>query len=475
MMPLNPPELGAAVWDSFVPDSMKGSEELLRRARLHIRFGWLGAVFGTVYALFYLLIGHWQGSAIIVICSALVGFGPWLLKQRANLQYTGHYYSAILVMGFSALCLVEGGLQGHAIAWLAGIPLCSLLLLNLSSALAWSAVCFATTLLFGSLERAGIHCPSSYPPEWHIPISIMGYCGLVCFMTLLGVTFERTRARAFKQMEVAMSKLAVANQHLSKLNEEKDEFMKIAAHDLNNPLCGILGYTELMIIFETQSRSEVLERAQAIRGLSQRMLEIIKNLLEVRRIEEGSMQMNLIRCNADYLLSGILRDHGRSAELKRIKLEYHPFGEPCQALADQGAVQQILDNLVSNAIKYSPRNTTVHCSCREEAGVIHLDVRDEGPGLSEEDQQKLFKKFSKLTPRPTGGENSNGLGLWIVQRMAQCMNGNVSCTTLLGHGCTFSLTLPKWQPAESPRAASKDLTRDQLKDILLQPRAAAEG
>lgn len=85
-----------------------------------------------------------------------------------------------------------------------------------------------------------------------------------------------------------------------------------------------------------------------------------------------------------------------------------------------------------------------------------MEIEDEGPGLSEEDQAKLFQKFSRLTPQPTGGESSNGLGLWIVHRMAEVMGGEVSCRSRLGEGSTFSLRLPPWigprqpHPTDSP-------------------------
>lgn len=82
-------------------------------------------------------------------------------------QYTGHLYAGILALGFTALCLVEGGMEGHAIAWLAAVPLCALLLLNLRSALAWSGVCFLLALGFGIAQVLG------YPPQWHSVISLM--------------------------------------------------------------------------------------------------------------------------------------------------------------------------------------------------------------------------------------------------------------------------------------------------------------
>ncbi|MDB6072871.1 MAG: hypothetical protein JWO89_511 [Verrucomicrobiaceae bacterium] len=435
----------ATLDDSFVPESLKHDEELLRRSRLHIRFGAQGAAFGTLYALFYLGIGHAIGAVIILLCSLLWTLGPWFLKKRGSLKFTGHYYSAILVTGFTALGLVEGGIEGHAIAWLAAIPLCALLLLDLKAALTWSAVCLVIALGFGYAEMRGLHVARTYPPEWHHFINLVGYAGLVCFLTLLGFTFERTRARAFRQMELAISELGMANQHLNKLIQEKDEFMKIAAHDLNNPLGGVLGYAELLLMFPDHPDAERLQWTQGIQSLSKRMLDIIRNLLEVKRIEEGSLRFKEERCSVETLLQGILKDHARAAERKSITLGRIPAAAPAFAVADEGAVQQILDNLVSNAVKYSPPGTNVRCACREQDGMIHIDIKDEGPGLSAEDQGKLFQKFVKLTPRPTAGENSNGLGLWIVQRMAQAMNGNMHCQSTLGQGCTFTLTLPRWQ------------------------------
>lgn len=448
ILALRRPESGELFWESFVPDFVRHDEEKLRRCRLHIRFGWLGSIFGSLYALFYLLIGHWWGAQIIVLCSMLVTLGPWLVRQRGDLRYTGHFYTGTLLMGFSALCLVEGGLEGHAIAWLASIPLCALMLLEIRAALGWAAVCFLVALAIGLADLAGYHCARTYPPQWHTLISVTGYAGLVAFMTLLGASFESTRARAFGQMEQAVSKLHQANHRLSKLIEEKDEFMKIAAHDLNNPLCGVVCYSELLMMFgDKQTKEEIIERAQGIHSLSQRMLDIIRNFLEVRRLEEeGSSRLQPARASAESLLQGILKDQARSAERKHIRLSFEPAAAPAYVFADVGAVQQILDNLLSNAIKYSPMHTTVHCRFHEEADGVRIDIRDEGPGLSEADQQKLFQKFAKLTPRPTAGEGSNGLGLWIVQRMAQSMNGDVRCHSIQGQGCTFSLRLPKWTP-----------------------------
>jgi len=437
-------EAGRCLWDSFVPEQMRNDPELLRRSRLQIRFGWLGAIFGSAYAIFYLLIGHWWGAEIVVLCSLVFACIPGLLKRSGNLHLIGHIFGLILLTGFSGLCAVEGGLHGHAIAWLASVPLCVLLLLELRGALIWSGLCLMVAITFGVLEVYGRTFPKTYPMAWDSWLNFAGYCGLVPFMALLGVVFERTRARAFQQLESAMAELSVANQRLRKVNEDKSEFLKIAAHDLKNPLGAISGYAELLTLTGMPSMEQIVEATTTIRGQSKRMLGIISNLLDVQRIEEGSMKLKLIKCSIERVAREMVKTYVRRAEQKQMQVNLVCDASVPSVLADESAVEQILDNLVSNAIKYSPHGSTVNCVLVTDEHFVHVEIRDQGPGLSAADQQNLFKKFSRLTPRPTGGESSNGLGLWIVQRMAQAMGGDVFCRSILGEGSTFGLSLPRW-------------------------------
>ncbi|HEX2750872.1 MAG TPA: HAMP domain-containing sensor histidine kinase [Verrucomicrobiales bacterium] len=420
---------------------MRDEAELLRRARLQIRFGWLGAIFGTMYASFYLAIGHPWGAIVIVICSFLFGQVPWMVKHGKSLPATGHLFSAVLVSGFGALCAIEGGLHGHAIAWMAAIPLCALLLVELKGALIWSMVCLLIVLGFGISGVKGVDSPKLYPVWSEALVSAAGYAGLVLFMSLLGLIFERTRIRAVLQTEEALDRLTDANLRLSRLNREKDEFMNIAAHDLKNPLCAISGHAQMLEIFGIDSRDKAVETALVIRRQTERMLDIISNLLDVRKIEEGRMSYKLGPCDAPAMMGEVVSDYRQRAEQKDIKLEVH-CKKAAVATADSTAVRQILDNLVSNALKYSPPHTTIQCSVVPEPDAVTFEIVDQGPGLSDEDQKRLFRKFTRLTPTPTAGESSNGLGLWIVHRMAQGMHGEVFCRSKLGRGSCFGLRLP---------------------------------
>ena len=238
-----------------------------------------------------------------------------------------------------------------------------------------------------------------------------------------------------------------ARERLREMNEEKNEFMGIAAHDLRNPLSAIQGYAE-MIIEDAQSLAhrDLEGNGQRIREAAKRMTEMVQNFLDANRIERGELKLNMAISDLSPLLQSVLETQSPHATAKgqMIQLELPPT--PTLALADVSITFQVFENLVSNAVKYSPPGKKIFVRLKAEAGVVRFEVEDQGPGLSKEDQKKLFGKFARLSAKPTGGEHSTGLGLSIVKRLVEAMNGKVWCESELGMGAKFIVTIP--QPIE---------------------------
>ncbi len=238
-----------------------------------------------------------------------------------------------------------------------------------------------------------------------------------------------------------------ARERLREMNEEKNEFMGIAAHDLRNPLSAIQGYAE-MIIEDAQSLAhrDLEGNGQRIREAAKRMTEMVQNFLDANRIERGELKLNMAISDLSPLLQSVLETQSPPATAKgqMIQLELPPT--PTLALADVSITFQVFENLVSNAVKYSPPGKKIFVRLKAEAGVVRFEVEDQGPGLSKEDQKKLFGKFARLSAKPTGGEHSTGLGLSIVKRLVEAMNGKVWCESELGMGAKFVVTIP--QPIE---------------------------
>lgn len=250
------------------------------------------------------------------------------------------------------------------------------------------------------------------------------------------------RLRTHIQLTTLQKQTLAQNRELLALNKLKNEFLGIAVHDLKNPLSGIIGLAEFLRQNDTDTAT-THQCLDTIISQSHRMFGIIKNLLSVNALERGSFTVNLQPMNLAALITPIVESYSIKAEQKSLSLVMDV--EPTiYALADELAITQALDNLISNALKFSPLGKTIIVRTRStpDNTRVLIDVQDEGPGISPEDQQQLFKTFTKLSARPTAGESSTGLGLSIVKRMVEAMDGKVFCTSELGKGATFTIELP---------------------------------
>lgn len=244
----------------------------------------------------------------------------------------------------------------------------------------------------------------------------------------------------------AADQLKRQNEMLVKLNQDKSEFLAIAAHDLKNPLSAILGLAEeIQEAFDELTKTELLEFAGMIQDSAERMFQLITNLLDVNMIELGKVNVSLTSVNILPILRAIITDYHKKAQAKRITFQAQELFEITEnfiATVDENTVHQVLDNLVSNAVKYSPHGKQIYVRIYKNNHTIRCEIRDEGAGLSKLDQQKLFGKFTRLTTKPTGGEHSTGLGLFIVKKLVDAMHGRVWCESELNEGSTFVVEFP---------------------------------
>ncbi len=228
-----------------------------------------------------------------------------------------------------------------------------------------------------------------------------------------------------------------ARQQLREMNEEKNEFMGIAAHDLRSPLNAVKGYTEMMRedpAMEQQERAGLLDR---IHDATTRMVDMVQNLLDANRIERGEMRLNLAPTELSALVASVTEAQRPRAAAKQQTIHLEIEAASVTVPVDPNVMVQVLENLVSNAVKYSPPGKNIFVRLKTRAQGARVEVQDEGPGLSAEDQKKLFGKFARLSAKPTGGEHSTGLGLSIVKKMVEAMNGKVWCESEPGGGATF--------------------------------------
>ena len=228
---------------------------------------------------------------------------------------------------------------------------------------------------------------------------------------------------------------------LEDLNDEKNHLMAIIAHDLRNPLSSTISLADLL-----KSESESFDEDQmiCINGIINalgRMKDMVNRILDVKALESKSEQVVLERIDLSILIEQTYQTFKKQIEDKQIKVFLNV--NEIYAKVDKQYLLQILENLISNAIKFSQPGKAIYLNLWSKEGKVHIGIKDEGPGISNDDQKKLFLRYQQLSAQPTAGESSTGIGLSIVKKYTEMMNGNVMCESEPGKGAKFVVSFEK--------------------------------
>ena len=239
----------------------------------------------------------------------------------------------------------------------------------------------------------------------------------------------------FILLKIEIRQRRSVSERLETLNRHQTEFLQIVAHDLRNPLNAITQIAALLPPVEQ-------EAAQSIRGTANEMVEIIDSMLDMAALEKGKIQLRPVEADLVEVVAEVLERNRPHAQRKQIALSLSA-PEPCLARFDPGRIRQAVDNLVSNAIKFSPSGKKVSVTVKPSGAWWRVEVVDEGPGLTPEDQARLFQRYMRLSARPTGGESSIGLGLANARHLVELHGGHVGAESAgPGQGSRFWIELP---------------------------------
>ena len=232
---------------------------------------------------------------------------------------------------------------------------------------------------------------------------------------------------------------------LSKANAAKNRFLGMAAHDLRNPLASIRGIAEFLRAGTVgPMTADQLDLVETIHSASQSMLHMVNELLDVATIEAGELKVTLQPEALDKLITKCVTLTNMEAAKKETKIIFEAPGESTILRIDGTKMKQVIDNLLSNSVKYSPPGSVITALIwrNEPETHCHFAIRDQGPGIPNDERDKLFKDFSRLSVQPTGGEKSTGLGLAICRKIVEAHGGIIVAENLPDRGCEFRVSLP---------------------------------
>ncbi|MGE9289965.1 MAG: sensor histidine kinase [Puniceicoccales bacterium] len=279
-------------------------------------------------------------------------------------------------------------------------------------------------------------------------LSRVGFLSVLMAVVLSGLLSQiayKMRKESIAQFTLLSQKeeeVRKEKERAEKAVDEKTDLIAMAVHDLKNPLSAIIGFTEVVLADKERMADGHQECFENVLQTAENMSEVILGILKNEGLERSGVHLEE-SVGLGELAKSVVKFNTFNATRKSIRFETS-LESGVKFQGDRLRLREAMDNLVSNAVKYSPKGSTVRVILYRDQmrKQIEFAVTDQGEGVSEADQARLFQKFAKLSAKPTGGESSTGLGLSIVKTIISQHGGEVDCQSELGKGACFSFRLP---------------------------------
>ena len=269
----------------------------------------------------------------------------------------------------------------------------------------------------------------------------------------LAMAVERQRLLA-REQEAAR----VLNEQVERLREldvMKDQFVSSVSHELRTPLTSIVGYQELLLDGEAGELSEDQEHFLGIIGRNcDRLTRLVDDILFVARVDAGRLSLDLQDIDIVDVVTKTVESARPVAARKDLTLKLDAETDRLELHADPVRIGELLDNLMSNAIKYTPEGGVVTVVVARDHGTVHLEVKDTGVGIPPDEVQKLFERFFRASTSSVA--SGTGLGLSITKSIVEAHRGKIWVESTLGEGTTFLVDLPLEAPPAAASAGKSD-------------------
>ncbi|MEX0868160.1 MAG: HAMP domain-containing sensor histidine kinase, partial [Nitriliruptoraceae bacterium] len=251
--------------------------------------------------------------------------------------------------------------------------------------------------------------------------------------------------------------LAAAHARLDALNDRKNEILAMVAHDLRNPLGSIGGFAQLLErMLGDALEPRALRLLERIGALSDQMIEIVDDLVDVQALERGNIVLDVEDVELGDVVRRTVDTYEVATAAKDLQIAVSCPDDAVHVEGDERRLLQVFDNLVSNAVKYSPAGVgaTIRVTCAADRETVTIDVADEGHGIPPDEHTRVFEAFARTSVEPTGGERSTGLGLPITRSIVAAHGGTITFDSAPGQGSTFRVTLPRRQRSDPDARSS---------------------
>jgi signal transduction histidine kinase len=431
------------VFDYWLPNNLSDKVIDLARLNLFIRVISTITVVGFFTSSFTVLImPDWQ-SRLYFIGTAGLSAGLYLLilfivKRTGNINFAYNIGATIAVLFMTRLVFESGGIYSTSILSIWIILIASFFIASIRTGITWSIITIFYIAFFYFLDINDI---KNFKPELDTPLRrVVDLIFITSYISFVLVIYEKNRKGLLLKMKNAHDEQKKQNKALIEINREKETLMAIVAHDLKSPQNQLLGILKL-VEMELKANNQSTEYIEMGKNIVKGSLHLINDITYTKEITNGFLVEKKEGVEIGSFVEEQISGFEYAAKEKNISIVKDIKTNGLSIQIDKTILARIFQNLISNALKFSPFGKSIYISTILSNSEIIFSIRDEGPGIDKEERKLLFKRFQKLSARPTNKESSSGLGLFIVKTLVDKIGAQVKVISEQGKGAEFVLVL----------------------------------
>ena len=422
------------------------------------------------------MMGHRSESVVVFWTVAIFFLLPFLVRTRRSSNALAHMLSANFWQCHFALCLLFGGVHAPNTAWFVGVPLVSVLVGGIRTGLLWGIVAAGTLLGLYGLDQWGLVVfETTLTAAEATFIKATGTVGLLFAILGTALAYEVLKNDSIDRRKRIEAELRNANAELTQIDRQKTSFFQNISHELRTPLTLILSPLEEAIADPSERRHlpVALRNARRLLRLVNQLLDFQKLRAEKMVFERKPIELSqFLRICADYFAS--------ACDTKNIAFSVtYPPGDDLWVHAEVDALEKIVFNFLSNALKFTPGGGIIELSLTVRADRVRMTVSDTGPGIPSGALHTVFNVFTQVDDSATRAYEGSGLGLALARSLAEELDGRVGVDSELGRGSRFWVDLPRQATPTTPVAPSDFAVKDWLledgEDDIDLPPASSEA
>lgn len=480
----------------FIPPHLRDDLDTYRRARLTVLYPLVGGI-----AAFYILpvykLGYLSGAALLSLTFAINLLSPWMLRWTGSVALTGNVLAGNAFVVQTFFVLTGGGPTGVLTTWLVVAPIIALLLAGKQSSLIWVLLVLTEIVVLFALERSGVIFPDFLSGYLDIPITILLHLGFTVGIYILMRLIENGKdhalvvlSKARREAEAAMrssqemaemlqaqnARIEDQARQLRVLDEAKSRFFANASHELRTPLTLIVGPLEQLVAASNDRfEPDVREQLAMMQRNGQRLLRLVNQILDLTKLEAGGLVLDRRWQNLVAFVRQHVRLYEGLATYEGVDLSFHADVPTCVIPFDAEQFEKVLANLISNALKFTDAGGRVSVRVQATSDAAAVVVEDTGAGIAVDQLGGIFGRFYQAEDSATRTHEGTGIGLALVRELVTLHGGDVHVESELGRGSTFTVRLPKGDPAGETSASGEEVNSAGGRErYRLVPRTAPE-